>query len=740
MTRKALSVLLTFFLTAVPLSISSCSKNNTDTVREDSIGNPDFESNYYNSSVIRIDLDPEKSSDYSNPALFEKGDGEICLVPGDHFGGNGYDATCYILDKDGIKSEFTIDGDWNAGGGSIIALDDDSFIISDYNAGTRIYDYEGNLLREFTPDTEVGKASGKVAVSDDFVVMGNSEGATVLDHDFNILGRIDVNVSDTLFCQEGRFYATDGVSVYCLNTDNLTSEFKLFVSDIVPENEGNGIRNYRYFCDRVAGLIYEADIENKELVPLARLDNIIEYQGRPQRWNNAVYNIEVISDDIFYKSYMSFFEGNRLDIALIYRDPDLDLASREVITVGGVGASFDSFLQQAVYNFNSSQDQYLVKIEDLASDYDMSVPEEATQAHLEMLTEFNKGNTPDIFYGSDFDYLYWGKSGMVMDIKPYLDEFGVFDRESITPNILDLMEVDGAIYQVFPGYDLMGYWGDIEQYPSSDISAFAMPQLREGQSRFSTAFSSSIAYNILGYDLRNFWDEDIFDLDTMTALTRLATSEGITESEYLALLEMNGYQPLDESNASLIEGGVCSLPDYLELMRSQGDVMLNWIGFPSLTDSIHPIWPQALMAVSSGTSDPEACCEFISYLYGLEYQRYLAGSGILPVNDQVLQEMLASMHDPENMPEELSDYYNSILPRSYPNIESEEWEYAPVDQEIIDLFLDNIHHADAINAYDWGVRQIINEELDGYYNSGKTIEETAEALYSRLRIYAAENY
>lgn len=716
--------------------LSGCSAQMTDKVDNDSIGNPDYETTYYSSAVIKIPVDPD---DYIEYAAFDKLDGNVCVVPTSHIIRDDDDgpAVCYVVNKAGIESSFTLDLEYAEA--SFAGIDEDRFIISDYYSGAyNVFDYNGNLLASCGDGSEVSMYGGHVAVSGDRIAIGNASGVAILDTDLNLLGTIAANAGYTLFAQDGKFYAVDGYSINYLDIDNYIAVFKAFADDFELPDYGNGVRDFKYYQSRSDGKIYEADIENKNLVPVAMYDNILEYQGTITLWNSATTNLSIINNSCFYRTF-NYSGCDYCEMALYYADPDLDLSEREVITVGGVNIAYDSYLHQAVYQYNVSQDLYLVKVVPLAVGYDYSIPEEAQQANLELINSFQRGESPDIFYGNTFDYQYWGKSGMVLDIKPYLENAVSFDEASMIENIYDLMCYDGKIYQVFAGFGLQGYYGDASQYSDSNVSIFNMPQLVAGQDRFSTSLSSGIAFNIFSLDLKRIYDHGELTEDAVRDLVSLAVNEGINESEYLSLLQMNGYQEIDDSNASLIDTTVFRLGDYYDMYVDRGELPV-WIGYPSLSGSIHPIYPACQMAVSAGTTNLEACCDFISFLFDEDYQRNIASGGFIPVNETILSEILDVMTDPSSLTEEMRIYYWPHIIREYPDYDSDEYVEIPLDDSITEAFLDTVQEADSITVYDWGVQAIIQEELDVYYNSGRSLEDTASALYSRLLIYAQENY
>ena len=63
-----------------------------------------------------------------------------------------------------------------------------------------------------------------------------------------------------------------------------------------------------------------------------------------------------------------------------------------------------------------------------------------------------------------------------------------------------------------------------------------------------------------------------------------------------------------------------------------------------------------------------------------------------------------------------------------------------MSDELAGEYLEQIQLAGTPEVYDWGLWIITRDEVSAYYTQGKSIEEIADALYSRYLVYARENY
>lgn len=64
----------------------------------------------------------------------------------------------------------------------------------------------------------------------------------------------------------------------------------------------------------------------------------------------------------------------------------------------------------------------------------------------------------------------------------------------------------------------------------------------------------------------------------------------------------------------------------------------------------------------------------------------------------------------------------------------------PVDKRVIDDYRSAVDSIDSVIAYDWGVYNIVSEEISSHYSAGKTTDEIASSLQSRIDLYVDENY
>ena len=63
-----------------------------------------------------------------------------------------------------------------------------------------------------------------------------------------------------------------------------------------------------------------------------------------------------------------------------------------------------------------------------------------------------------------------------------------------------------------------------------------------------------------------------------------------------------------------------------------------------------------------------------------------------------------------------------------------------IDQDTLKNFLETISQVDTVATYDWGIFDIIYNEINSYYSQNRSPEQIADTLEKRLTLYMQENY
>ncbi|SCW31847.1 ABC-type glycerol-3-phosphate transport system, substrate-binding protein [Ruminococcaceae bacterium YRB3002] len=750
---KEIKVLSVAVVLAMLFTLASCSKENTDGTdtqdnREFTAGNTDYENTYYSTKMITL---PVRSIGVSSFAIGDKayfvttGSWEYNEKAGKETSLN----TLFVCDYDGQieeQHELIVPDDFYVR--DLCPLDDDSFITVSEGGRYVVFDFDGNVVKTDRFDTALPDCAVCVGKTSEGIIVGMGDKVARYDNGLNLIDEIPIEMgpydlpeysAQGVFEQGGKYYcyayvqpdANSSVDYYCA----LDFETGTIEQLIRPWEIANG-----FMPDMVYGADYhrstmgeqhggnnivEIDVANEKAEVLANKSNMLICP--PTYDNDDEPFISVLDKTHYYIPYT--YPGKDLgvtEIALIVPDETLDLGRRTPVTVQGAGVMNDKTLQNAAYYYNVSQDDYLIKFDDLSSRYTFSTPESMNMTKLQLMANYTSGEAPDIFYGNFFDYNYFGENGMALDLKPYLGNDHIYD---------DMVRADGKMYQVYTGYTVGGYFGLDDVYDiNCDITS--MPDIPEGQKRFGNSFSPDIVFNALGRDLCTLYRAGNLTHDNVLSVVREAIEEGC-EPDY----EYTNYVPpmptdVRDGSASLFNYNISSPESYYSLMSEFGGTPV-FVGYPSAGGSVHMIAPQSLMAVSSSTEHADVCCDFISSLMTPDSQRRICSSGMIPVDHDVLLEMIDTLKDPDHASDENKALYGRLTIHDYSADKARE---IRLTDEMASRYLEIADQGDTIEVYDWGLWVITRDEVSTYYTQGKSIEEVADALYSRYLVYAKENY
>ena len=165
----------------------------------------------------------------------------------------------------------------------------------------------------------------------------------------------------------------------------------------------------------------------------------------------------------------------------------------------------------------------------------------------------------------------------------------------------------------------------------------------------------------------------------------------------------------------------CEIPE-IEYKEEE----FHFIGYPSIHGSVYLAVPQCCLAISTSAKAKDQCWELISLLFSEEVQKQTIISGYIPVTQKAINTFCdMSMYPNDVMDEVLKCYVGNRK---------------PVDQERIEHFLATISMADTVATYDWGVFNIIYDEINSFYSQNRSPKQIAETLEKRLNLYMQENY
>ena len=136
--------------------------------------------------------------------------------------------------------------------------------------------------------------------------------------------------------------------------------------------------------------------------------------------------------------------------------------------------------------------------------------------------------------------------------------------------------------------------------------------------------------------------------------------------------------------------------------------------------------PQCCLAISTTAKNMDACWKVLSALLSENAQKQTIVYGCFPVTKDTVN-MLCDMAL-------TSDYTKDEVLSGCIICDKD------ITQSDVDRFLQEISMVDTVATYDWGIFDIISEEINSYYSQNRLPEQIAQTLDQRLTLYMQENY
>lgn len=425
-------------------------------------------------------------------------------------------------------------------------------------------------------------------------------------------------------------------------------------------------------------------------------------------------------------------EGITPEVVLLTRLPINPHTDKTILTIGGVGASYDPLIAHAVYYFNISQTEYRIRIREYADIYAFEGPDEYQRVLATLISDMSSGKTDDILMGSVFfNYEKMGKSGAVVDMMPFLERETELNADAWIPSALNLMKTDSAMYRFFSGFSFFGYFGNSDYL--AGLTNYSIPEmmnlaekLPEGVRMFPIASPENLFLTAVIYGLDQYIDESGTFQITEAQVQQLldyANRCGVNMSE--EELMATSVQEYIRGKEVTTFSYVWSAQNFREI-ENLLDTDTLFVGSPTLDGSAGICCPSTSVAISSGSEHPEACWEFIKIMMSPEVQQKVIEQGMFPVSQAAYDTYIEKAIHPElrSAAEEMTFMTN---------------DRSPVSEECTERLTSIIASLNTTNETDLLFIQIILEELPYVLDGSKSAADTAEVLNSRINLYLQSN-
>ncbi len=567
-------------------------------------------------------------------------------------------------------------------------------------------------------------------VSDGFVLLGQNQ---VAKYQFAgmtcqfVTTDFLISLEHPFFAEDDRYYVVEESSESELVCHSI--DFQSGVCTRIVSTKELGISSFGFFGQyfyRYDGE-YKIDMETRQVSKIVDW-NTIDIRPNRKKLRNSIDNYAPLDDVRFYKVYE--YTDGKIELLLFYWDEKLPCYNKETITIGGSQVFNDKTLRWIVYNFNISNDKYRVVLEDYSRFFAGDSLEELQRAKLSMIQYFKDGNTPDIFYGNSFDYEQMGRMGMVMDLKPLMDENPTIQETLTLPAKKLMVNADNHCYQFFSSYWLNGYVGLAKHFPNgNNIDAFSLNEISQKTGIPSyggvAGDAGDIVNNSLFYSFPMIWGGYHQE-------KKLSTSS-LEQLIDLAVQNINSRPMSNDSSSNgladdrfLLSIGAIGSPLAFARKETELQERTVFIGFPSVDGSVHLAETCCCMAISTTAKQPRVCWELMCSLFSYETQRIVVTNEEIPVNQEALDMLVETVKNPQNSKDEImgSIVYNA----------------QPMPDWIVDDYLDAVNSVDTIATHDRALYKLIHDEVTSYYTQNRSVKQIANSLDQRLDLYAKENF
>lgn len=373
----------------------------------------------------------------------------------------------------------------------------------------------------------------------------------------------------------------------------------------------------------------------------------------------------------------------------------------------------DLELQSLVSDFNKAYPDYEIIIHEYyeqTGDIDSAI----SRMTLELIT----GKTADLFYLDSLDVMALNNSGILANLYPFMEADADFHEENYYINIMKLFELSGSLYELVPSFQLGGLVG-----PQSLLDA------RSGwsYSEFDD-FEASLGKNKTTLSIRHDFLTSFMIQFALDSHINIEESYCDFENEsFYEWLNFIGTYSNNSDTAVLQAVWLSGLSGYLQLKMSKEDA-LTITGYPS----DYAGGPCAMALSSYGMSDstayPEACWAFLKLLLSESNQINIFSKNGFPMLKSIFEEQLElALLDPSDENSLLNLWFGIQDTTSLAFTESEA------------IYLLNLLDSISYSRFRYSsVQSIIEEDIEPYLSGGKSVEETAHIIQSRVSLFLQE--
>lgn len=744
--KNSKSIVLILIIILIVMSLSSC-KGNSDNKDEPSMyyqtKSLGFSDQYYmirtmtvwQDTIYFLALDKQVDQNNTNWIVNIDSDGNILTEI-------SYQTEGYDSGDNWISGNDIVDMEVDAKGGIWLLIENSRFQYDDYGnlvqeqMEYRIVnlDESGNTLStyELTKIDDI-KDSGEAPLVHNFIIGDNgnfyflNESASVnslyiYDDQGNFISQMNGNVSAFSKSKYGQV-----VAQVAFGSEADEIEIRTIDSTLLKWIDSISVSKYCYsicsgtsydflFNDYFS--LYGYNIETEEQIEILNWTDC-------ELMNGSIQGLEELSDGRFAAIASDLTNPNE-DIVILEKAPSELLPERTILKYATLGISQD--IEAKVLEFNKTHTDKKIQILDYSVYDTVSDPYGGiNKLNLDIIT----GEIPDIidFCGVPIDNFI--VNDLLEDLYPYLNKDSDITVDDFLPSIINVLDVEGALYQIPYNFYLVIAAGDSEVvgtkkgWSFDDLYKF-MDENEQYQSVFHPAYTQ---IDFLKYLIR---------LDPDKLINRTENTCSFDSEEFIKLLEFtkkyfatgdeivyynqSQKEPISQDDYPLILDGYYTVEDILMLIDDLNS-NANFIGFPVEEGVGNAFVIRANFGITNTSEHKDIAWEFIR---GFFLEAYDAGNSFFfPATMSDLEKEVSNTIEQIDLNEDVEYRFKTTATNIQIN-------------EQIGLFWELLLSIDREWYLDHSLMEIIIEEANAYFYDDKPVEEVAKIIQDRVQTMLSE--
>ena len=409
-------------------------------------------------------------------------------------------------------------------------------------------------------------------------------------------------------------------------------------------------------------------------------------------------------------------QKKRYVLELSEQEPET-CASLSFANIGGE----DSFLKGRIINFSRVEPLYQIDYQEA-----YRTEEDRNRALLEMVN----GAGPDVLYMTleDADSLI--ENGAVAGLDTILS---AQNREALLPGAMEMGSRNGELYYLpFSVYistlvTSRQYWTE-NTWKESDVL-----RLSEEHEEIGGLFVDPFGVDDYFYNLYYLVGMNLRDSRYLTDGEADFDCEEFRKA-LMAVKEKTGNVETGNSFADMAEklndGEILGVSSVVFGMREYGTVIEKIgentciVGYPSEQGKGNYLMTNGVLVVNKNAADKAGVAELINYLFGLDTQLLIKDA--VSVRKDVPERLLAY------------DEYRKHYYLAYPDETRQELPDRYDKSTYLDEYLAFIESAVPRPTESDSLFEMVMEEADSYFSSGKSLDETVKTIQNRVQLYLDE--